>query len=57
MSGFRVSLGGAQEIYKIKPDLIITHDKEDYHSDHKILSKIVSEIAGHYIPIIYSETI
>ena len=43
-------------INKIKPDLIITHDKEDYHSDHKILSKIVSEIAGHYIPIIYSET-
>ncbi len=43
-------------INKIKPDIIITHDKKDYHSDHRILSNFVSEIAGHYIPVIYSET-
>ncbi len=43
-------------VYKIEPDIIITHHKKDYHSDHKILSNIISEIVGHYIPVIYAET-
>ena len=43
-------------IKKIKPDLIITHYKEDYHSDHKVLSQFVDNSSGHYIPIIYCDT-
>ena len=30
---------------KINPDLIITHSKEDYHSDHRHLSKFVTDVA------------
>ena len=44
------------QINKISPDLIITHFKNDYHSDHNKLSKIVSEIVSHYIPILYCDT-
>ncbi len=40
----------------IKPDLIITHSSLDYHSDHRNLSKIVNEIACHYIPVLYCDT-
>ena len=43
-------------IQKIKPDLIITHYYKDYHSDHINLSKIVKRTAGHYIPILYCDT-
>ncbi len=43
-------------IFSINPNLIITHYKKDYHSDHRILSKIITEIAGHYIPVIYCDT-
>ncbi len=43
-------------ISKIKPNFIITHYKKDYHSDHRTLSKIVSQIAGHFIPVIYCDT-
>lgn len=43
-------------IQKIKPDLIVTHYYKDYHSDHINLSKIVKNIAGHYIPVLYCDT-
>ena len=43
-------------IYDIKPDLIITHHKNDYHSDHKALSNIIENIAGHNIPVINCDT-
>lgn len=44
------------QINKFLPDLIITHSKNDYHSDHIELSKIIKEIVSHYIPILYCDT-
>ena len=43
-------------IQKVNPDLIVTHYYKDYHSDHVSLSKIVKTIAGHYIPVLYCDT-
>lgn len=43
-------------IDRISPNLIITHYKEDYHSDHRILSNYVKDIAGHNIPVLYCDT-
>ena len=43
-------------IQKVNPDLIVTHYYKDYHSDHINLSKIVKNIAGHYIPVLYCDT-
>lgn len=44
-------------INSITPDLIITHDPEDYHSDHRSLSSIVKSVAGFTCPIIYADTL
>ena len=43
-------------IEKLQPDLIVTHSKNDYHSDHRSLSEMVNNIACHYIPILYCDT-
>ena len=43
-------------IQKVNPDLIVTHYYKDYHSDHINLSKIVKNVAGHYTPILYCDT-
>ena len=43
-------------IQKVNPDLIVTHYYKDYHSDHVNLSKIVKNIAGHYVPVLYCDT-
>ena len=43
-------------IENIKPDLIITHYKSDYHSDHRALYKIVKHSSGHYTPILFCDT-
>lgn len=43
-------------IDKLKPNLILTHHKNDYHSDHTTLSDLVKRIACHYIPILYCDT-
>ena len=45
-----------KNIDEIEPDLIITHYEKDYHSDHINLSKLVKQVASHYIPIIYCDT-
>ena len=45
-----------EKIELLKPDLIITHYWLDYHSDHRNLSKLVHQITGHYVPIIYCDT-
>ena len=41
----------------IKPDLVVTHDINDYHSDHQMLSKMVSIAVSHYIPVMYCDTL
>ena len=43
-------------IFSIKPDLIITHHKKDYHSDHRALAQIVTTVSSHYIPVLFCET-
>lgn len=44
-------------ILSVKPDIIITHPPEDYHSDHRALSYLVKEATGFICPIIYSDTL
>jgi len=44
-------------IYKIEPDLIITHDPFDYHPDHRALSKYVTDAIGFKCPTIFCETL
>ena len=44
-------------IIDINPDLIVTHSPEDYHPDHRSLSKIVSDIAGFKCPLILADTL
>ena len=46
-----------ENINSIKPDLVITHYKNDYHSDHRLLSKYVEEIAGHHVPVLFCDTL
>ena len=36
------------EINKINPDLIVTHSQNDYHPDHRALSRMVKSVAGIY---------
>lgn len=45
-----------ENLYKVKPDLIVTHHQHDYHSDHVAVSNLVKKAAGHYIPILYCDT-
>ncbi len=45
-----------ENIYRIEPDLILTHHKKDYHSDHVNLSKLVKKIVSHYTPVLYCDT-
>ena len=47
----------AGHIQNIKPDLIITHDAEDYHPDHRALSRYVTAAAGFTCPILYCESL
>ncbi len=42
---------------KIKPDLIITHSPEDYHPDHRHLSRFVSDVASFKYPVLYADTL
>ena len=46
-----------KNIENIKPDLVVTHDINDYHSDHQMLSKMVSIAVSHYIPVMYCDTL
>ena len=43
-------------IEKKSPDLIVTHFKNDYHSDHISLCEIVKKIAGHNVPVLHCDT-
>ena len=44
-------------ISKIKPDIVLTHDPEDYHPDHRALSRILTNEIGFKCPIIFSDTL
>ncbi len=39
-----------------KPDLIITHPPEDYHPDHRALSRAVVDAARFRIPVLFADT-
>ena len=44
-------------INKIKPDFIITHDPEDYHHDHRSLSKYVTNASSFTCPVFFCDTL
>ena len=44
-------------ILNIMPDLVLTHSQHDYHADHRSLSSLTSSSVGHYIPILYCDTL
>tara|TARA_A100001015_G_C15033426_1_gene734575 strand:+ start:2349 stop:3038 length:690 start_codon:yes stop_codon:yes gene_type:complete len=46
-----------ERIFEIMPDLIVTHSPNDYHSDHRSLSLLTRNVASHYIPILYCDTL
>ena len=43
------------EINKINPDLIVTHSQNDYHPDHRALSRMVKSVAGIYYPVLFAD--
>ena len=47
----------AEHIREIAPDMIITHDPADYHTDHRALSSWVTELTGFSCPVIYADTL
>ena len=46
-----------EKIKKFNPDLIITHAPEDYHPDHRALSKYVLDSASFNFPVIFCESL
>ena len=44
-------------ILKIMPDLVVTHSRNDYHSDHRSLSLLTNNAVSHYIPLLYCDTL
>lgn len=39
------------------PNLIITHNPRDYHTNHVLVSESVKRIASYRIPVIYTDTL
>lgn len=44
------------EIIRLKPDLVITHAPNDYHPDHRALSRMVIDGASFRAPVVFADT-
>ncbi len=45
------------EIARFAPDLVITHAPEDYHPDHRALSRLVLDAARFRAPVLFADTL
>ena len=45
------------EIIRLKPDLVITHAPNDYHPDHRALSRMVINGASFRAPVVFADTL
>ncbi len=45
------------ELARLKPDLVITHAPNDYHPDHRALSRLVRDAARFLVPVVYADTL
>ena len=39
---------------QVKPDIVFTHDPNDYHEDHRTISKLVTDTS--WVPVFFSDT-
>lgn len=44
-------------IVELEPSLVITHAANDYHADHRALSRAVKAAAGYQVPVLYCDTL
>lgn len=44
-------------VREIQPDAVITHAPEDYHPDHRALSRILEDAAGFMCPLYFADTL